>query len=873
MAVFSVTTVRGDAPFRFETTPGQLPKAVRPIRYAIRIEPDIENASFQGEETIQIDVKSQAQALVLNSSGLEITKAELLGSASTPLTPKLNKAHQTLTLTPPGPLPSGKYSVRLIFRGKLSEQPGGLYLARYQVGGKQKLALATHMEATYARQMFPCWDEPAFRAAFQLTAVVPSKHVVVSNTPIERERPLDSGRKEVSFAETPTMASYLVAFVSGELEELCDEVKGVRLRVLTTPGKREQARYALEATKKILPFYNDYFGTPYPLKKLDQIALPNTSAGAMENWGAIIYNDNTMLFDPSSSSHATKERVFSVLAHEIAHQWFGNLVTMAWWDNLWLNEGFASWLGTKATERFNPEWRIWVRAAESRECAMKLDALSTTHPIQQPVTDESQTDDAFDQITYSKGQAFLRMLEAWLGEETFRGGIRRYIQEHAYSNTTTADLWNALEKSTSKPVRAMASGWTEQPGFPVIDARETSDGKIVLSQSRFTIHQQNPASLCWKVPVALGCIGQPEKREMLLLENEPQEAAGASWPLKVNFGSDGYFRTAYSPKLFGALQEVVMKLSEEDRLNLLNDTWALVQSGQRPVTQYLELVAALSDERSPSVIESFGGTLGFIHHLYRAKRWGAPTQHAGEAFDRWAIAVLRKPFNRLGWESRAGESELDGQLRGSLVATLGSLGDKEIQREAVAQFERFAKNPADPALLPGDLRSAVLGIAGRLGGESRFNQLHEMARKQDSFEQKRMLYKAMARTEDPQLIAKTLALALTDELIPAAAARLVQTVADDETQTDTAWRFAREHLPALLAKVSSSLGSNAYVPNIFRNFADASRAEELEKFAVKNLPAAVAPNVAKAADEIRFNAEFASRNLPEIDAWCEKQMP
>ncbi|MEO8352240.1 MAG: M1 family metallopeptidase, partial [Chthoniobacteraceae bacterium] len=452
----------GEAPFSFEATPGNLPKDIIPQRYAIRIEPSLEKETFRGSVAIDLEVRKPVRQIVLHAKELTIEKARLTGSDAI-LEPKLDPKTETLTLSLPNDLPAGAAQLTIEFFGKLSERPQGLYITRYPTNHGEERALITQFEATDARRMFPCWDEPVFRAKYQLTVVVPAKDDAVSNMPIEREQPRDDALKEVAFAETPSMPSYLLALCTGKFEVIEDEIDGIKLRVFTTEGKREQGRYAMQATKLILPYYNDYFGVKYPLPKLDQLSFASTASGGMENWGCIIYTDTAFLYDPATSSQRTKERVFEVIAHEIAHQWFGDYVTMAWWDNLWLNEGFASWMGTKATDHFNPDWKSWLRAADEKEWAMRLDARSTTHPIQQPITRESQVNDIFDVITYSKGQAFLRMLETWLGEEPFRDGLRLYMKRHAYSNATTADLWAALGEASRKPVAKMAAEWTEQP--------------------------------------------------------------------------------------------------------------------------------------------------------------------------------------------------------------------------------------------------------------------------------------------------------------------------------------------------------------------------------------------------------------------------
>ncbi|MDB6111032.1 MAG: pepN, partial [Pedosphaera sp.] len=388
-----------ESAFSFASTPGQLPKAVVPRHYDLHLRPDLEKFTTHGSVVIEIEVLKPVKEIVLNALDLEITRASLLAAKETVLEHKLDAEKQTLTLPVPGELAPGKYRLVLEFNGRITAQAQGLFYVKYAAPSGKKIMLSTQMEATDARRMFPCWDEPVFRATFELSVVVPQEHLTVSNMPIERENRLEGGLKQVKFARTPPMASYLVVLVSGEMEELKGQAEGVQIRIITTEGKREQGRYALDATKKLLAYYNQYFGIKYPLPKLDQIAVPGGFTGAMENWGGITYNERMLLFDPKTSSQETKERVFAVIAHEMAHQWFGDLVTTAWWDNLWLNEGFASWMGTKATDHFNPDWQVWLLADAQRSGVMNDDARKTTHPIQQKVENESQANDAFDQIT------------------------------------------------------------------------------------------------------------------------------------------------------------------------------------------------------------------------------------------------------------------------------------------------------------------------------------------------------------------------------------------------------------------------------------------------------------------------------------------
>lgn len=859
-AVIWVTgALRAEQPFSFANTPGKLPKDVVPRSYAITLKPDAVKLTTEGEVTIELEVLQASSRLVLNALGIEITSTAVDGAAVA--APTIDAAAQTVTVSLASPLAAGKHALKFAFRGKIGRQAQGLFAEKYRTAAGEKQMLGTQMEPTDARRMFPCWDEPVFRAKFQLTVSVPAGQTAVSNTPIASERVQADGSREVAFAATPPMASYLVVLCVGEFEVLRDEIDGVQLAIYTTEGKRERARYAMESTKQIVHFYNEYFGVKYPLPKLDQIAVPGGFSGAMENWGGITYNESTLLFDPATSSQGTKENVFAVVAHEIAHQWFGNLVTTAWWDNLWLNEGFASWMGTKCTDHFNPGWQVWLRANGEKESAMSRDARRTTHAIQQPVTSESGATDAFDSITYLKGQSFLRMLETYLGEKDFRTGIRDYMATHAYGSTTTANLWSALEKSSGKPVGALAAGWTEQPGFPVVNVSTRElDGRteVTVAQEHFTINDPAPVARSWKIPVTLASADNPAAVTSVLLEGQKDTvllSVPAGTPVKANIGNSGFYRVAYAPALASALAAKLPILPEEDRVNLVSDAWALIEAGRGDVTNYLDLVSRLNrGETSLALWQEVLGNLGYLEALER----GMPGE---AAFRRWRVSRLREPFARLGWEARAGEASTDTLLRTQVIAALGTAGDEAVLAEARARFAKFL---AQPESLAGNLRSPVLQIVGRHADAATWGKLYALARAAQGVEDQRRYYGALQRAEDPVLARRALALALTDELPASFAAGLVGGVAGRHPAL--AWDFAREHADALMAKVTF-FSRNNYFPGIARSFNDAARADELIAFVAKKLPPEAGVEAEKAADDIRFKAKLKTRLLPAVDAW------
>ena len=869
VAEFSImsSALASEKPFSFKDTPGKLPKDVVPTDYSVRIVPDIDKLTFAGTETVKLNVRRRVRELVLNALELKIEAASIDGKELPGSVIKTNTKNELLTLALPSGLAAGEHTLTFGFTGKINEQGQGLFYMRYQEQGTgaRKIMLGSQFEATDARRFFPCWDEPVFRARFQLTAVVPENWLAVSNMPVESEKKI-AGGKEVRFAATPPMSSYLNVFVAGELDFIESRSGPTQLRVIATKGKAEMGRYALEATAQILQYYNDYFGVAYPLPKLDQIALPGGFGGAMENWGGITYYESKLLFDPKSSSAETKQDIYEVLAHEMAHQWFGDLVTMAWWDNLWLNEGFASWMGSKCTAHFNPQWEVWLRRESPRdpsrrvgiakEAALEGDARSTTHPIQQPVATEAEANSAFDDITYKKGQSFLRMLESFLGEDVFRQGIRRYMAAHMYSNTTTADLWNALSEASGKPVGEIAAGWTEQPGFPVVKVKREQGGNVSLTQERFTVNFTNAPPLEWKIPRTYAVVGETPATLLMTRKLDSIHNIPADRALKLNVNGAGNYRVEYDEVSWKLLLGVLKNLGVEDRVNLLCDIWALTQANRAPIAVYFELVEKLPASTELAEREQIIHVLDFINRLLS----GSSEQ---EEFQRYARSLLRPTFDAVGWETKPGEQTATANLRASLITALGNLNDPKIVANCREHFKAYLANPK--SLAP-DLRPAVFSVVGRYADEATWNELHQLGLKTTSIEEKQNYYDALAGAIDPKLVKKALPIALTDELPTSRAVFLVSRVARESGHPDIVWDFARASMKALLAK-SDALGANTYAPSLFTFFSDVSRLQELKTYAKGNLSAASAPQVAKALDEIQFRSEFKKRLAPQLSAW------
>lgn len=886
-----------EEPFQFEATPGKLPKQIVPTDYAIRIAPNIDKRTFTGTETVKINVRAPVREIVLNALELGVASVAIDDKALSKSATEIDKQNELLRIALPSDLSAGNHTLALSFSGKINQQGQGIFYAPYQEQGMgaKKIVLGTQFEATDARRLFPCWDEPAFRARFQLTVVVPGNWLAVSNMPIESEsrvigrdephsprqlRALNGARsgrallaqrgmKEVRFATTPPMSSYLNVFVAGELDVIQTKAAGTQIRVITTRGKSEFGRYALESTAKILEYYNDYFGTSYPLPKLDQIALPGGFGGAMENWGGITYYESVLLFDPAKSSENTKQNIFEVIAHEMAHMWFGDLVTMAWWDNLWLNEGFASWMGSKCSAHFNPQWEVWLRRnfprdparriGMAKEQAMEGDARSTTHPIQQPIATEAEANSAFDDITYKKGQSFIRMLESFLGEEKFRDGIQRYIAAHQYSNSTTADLWNALAEASRQPVGAIAAGWTEQPGFPLIRVKRTADGKVSLTQERFAVNYENRSLLEWKIPLTYFIVGQAPRSALMTAKIDTLPNIPADRALKLNLNGAGNYRVQYDDASWELLLASLDKLNVEDRVNLLSDAWALVQANRTPIALYFRLVEKLPRSTDLAEREQIMNVLDYLNRLLVAS-----TER--EKFQQYARSVLQPAFDTLGWEAKAAEPVKVTNLRASLIVALGDLNDPEIITGCRERFRQFLKEPG--SLTP-DLRPAVFAVVGRYADETTWNRLHELGLQTTSIEEKQNYYNALAAATNPKLIKKTLPISLTDELPTSRAAFLVSRVARHSEHPEMAWVFAKANIETLLAK-TDTLGGNSYVPGLFTFFSEPGRIAELQAYAKDHLPGSSTREVAKAMDEIEFRAEFKARVTAQLVDWIDK---
>jgi aminopeptidase N len=858
----SLIALTAEAPFNFDHTPGQLPKNVVPDAYRIDIIPDLKKLALTGHESIDVDVRSPTASLTLNQAGLTLLRATLEDGSQAKIA--TDEKEQTAKLTFPKTIAAGKHTLSIAYTGPIPQTPAGIYYDDYKTpAGAAKRMLVTQFEVADARRMFPGWDEPAFKATFQLSATLPADLVAVSNMPIAKTTPAGPGLKHVEFETTPRMSTYLLALVAGDMSALHASAGGAQMNAYAPTGEQDQAAYALEIEKQVLPFYNAYFGVPYPLPKLDLIAIPgNYAAGAMENWGAITFVDNAMLFDPKNSSPDTRQQIYVTVAHEMAHQWSGDLVTMGWWDNIWLNEGFATWMENKAADHFNPTWQIWPRAHEVRETAMAQDAQPTTHPIQQVIRDVSQANTAFDQISYEKGEQIIRMIEDWLGPDVFRDGMRRYMKAHEYGNATSADLWAALSAASHKDVAHVASGFTEQPGIPLVVAARSCLGAkatLLLTQERFTIHDPHAKKLTWTIPVSVGAPGTPTQHLLLGATPASVPIGSCAAPAKVNVGEDGYYRTQYDPASLKALAGIFTKLDAADRANLLGDQFALFVAGRAPLTEYLDLLGNLKDERNIAV---WHDTLRHLRRLDDALV-GSPER---AAFDAYAVSLIRPEFDRLGWEPQPAESFLDSLLRPELIQALGRFGDRQVVAEAARRFKAFVKQPS--SLAPA-LRDPVMMIAGRHADQETYDTLRKLGIAAPDTEEKLRYFGAMAAASNPALIKQTVAFVGSGEVPNGRIAILLYQASASSGAPDLLFELVKPHEDELNARQPA----DGVLPSVLVAAAAGSSNPATARALLADKSSSASPGAhiwaLRVADMIETNADLRGRAQAALAGWLK----
>jgi puromycin-sensitive aminopeptidase len=841
----------------------RLPKFAVPKRYDIHLKPDLSACKFAGSVSIDLHVVADTKFLVLNAADLNICSASVSFTSSTVLKPTkvdLLKEDEILVLEFSETLPHGLGVLAIGFDGTLNDNMKGFYRSTYEHNGEKKNMAVTQFEPADARRCFPCWDEPACKATFKMTLDVPSDLVALSNMPIVDEK-VDGHLKTVSYQESPIMSTYLVAIVVGLFDYVEDHTTdGIKVRVYCQVGKADQGKFALHVAVKTLELYKEYFAVPYSLPKLDMIAIPDFAAGAMENYGLVTYRETALLYDEKHSAAANKQRVATVVAHELAHQWFGNLVTMEWWTHLWLNEGFATWVSYLATDGLFPEWKIWTQFLDESTEGLRLDGLAESHPIEVEINHAGEIDEIFDAISYRKGAAVIRMLQSYLGAEPFQKSLAAYIKKHACSNAKTEDLWAALEEGTGEPVNMLMNSWTKQMGYPVVSVK-VKDQKLVLEQTQF-LSSGAQGNGQWIVPITLCCCSYDLHKNFLLQKEseylDVKELLGCSvaenksaW-IKLNVDQTGFYRVKYDEDLAARLRIAIEKkqLSATDRFGILDDSFALCMAGKQSLTSLITLMSAYREEEDYTVLSNL-----ITISLKVARIATDATPELLDNMKQFFVSLFQNMAEKLGWEPKQGESHLDSMLRGEILGALCVFGHDLTIDEANKRFYAFLDDRNTP-LLPPDIRKAAyvavmqrVSTSNRLGYES----LLRLYRETDLSQEKIRILSSLASCKDTNIISEVLNFLLTPEV---RSQDVVFGLAVSMEGRETAWMWLKDNWEHISKTWGSGFLITRFVSAIVSPFAAFEKASEVGEFFATRTKPAMARTLKQSLERVNINANW-----------------
>lgn len=860
-----------------EANSATLPENVKPSRYDLTLAPDLVGFTFSGSESIQIQILEPTPEIVLNCAEIEIQSCVLtIGSErQTPTETVFNEKAETVAFKFGAAIAPGQAKLNIEFTGELNDRLLGFYRSLYTDShGNEKYLAATQFESTDARRSFPCWDEPAIKAAFEVTLIIPSELKAISNMEIVSETDEGNGKTRLRFAETPVMSTYLLVFIVGDLACVEDTTPdGTLMRVWATRGNEDKGRFALETSIDLLAYFNDYFGIPYPLSKLDHLAIPDFAAGAMENWGAITYRETALLVDPENSSAGTREVVAAIISHEMAHQWFGDLVTMAWWDDLWLNESFASWMGDKAVDALHPEWDMWTQfLTNDTMSALSLDGLQNSHPIEQEVNNPDEIGQLFDAISYSKGASILRMLEQFLGADAFQKGLQIYLNRHSHGNARTRDLWNALGEASGQPVADIMDTWTNQTGYPFLDAeikRDDSGIEVSLSQSRFLYENVlgggQPSDQTWKVPISIRTASDAEPVRSLMEDTtetvklKPASHGSNDEWIKVNPGQTAFFRVRYSADELEKLTAPIRSLSlpAADRLGIQADAYALTKAGHIPVTHFLTVAEAYQNETDASVCGDLAFNLNALDNLLADEDFYPRFQ----AFARSIFAPIGR---QIGWDARPGESHRDSLLRSTVLAELGHFEDGDTLAEAQRRFQGYTD---DPSSLDPDMRAVVFEMAAQRGNRQTYDLMWDLEKAADLHEEKIRFLTALSNFQQGDLLQETLERTLGSDVRSQDTIRIVVTVANNRHGRDLAWEFIKTNWDEFNRRYGDGGFAFMRLVGMTSLFTTEEKRQEVEKFFADHPAPAAERTISQSLERMKLNISWADQNRDELAKW------
>jgi aminopeptidase N len=841
----------------------RLPEGARPENYKLTFTPDLGKATFEGDETISVQLLKPTSEITLNAVDIDFHDVTVTSGRTTQrakITPVKEKEMAVLSVEKP--LAAGPATVHITYTGILNNEMRGLYLGKDDHGRKYA---ASQFEATDARRAFPSFDEPEYKATFDITAVADKGQSAISNYKVVSDTPGPGDKHTVKFATTAKMSSYLAALIVGNFEYVEGSADGIPIRVYSTPGKKEMGKFALDAAEYIVGYYDKYFGIKYPYGKLDLIGLPDFSAGAMENVGCITFREAYLLTDEKEGSIDLKKNIASVTAHEIAHMWFGDLVTMKWWDDIWLNEGFATWMSTKPVQKWKPEWNFALDDVSGTGETLTIDSLANTRPIHQAAETPGEIQELFDGIAYGKAAAVLSMLEAYLGEETFRAGINAYLQQHQYANATADDFWDAQAKTSRKPVDKIMPTWVKQAGVPMIRAKAECSGnstKVTLAQQRYFFDRSKfeaPNDQLWQIPLCLkgSASGKSANCVLMTRKEETFTLPGCSTWVLTNAGATGYYRTGYQPEAVRAMaKDAETEMTPAERIALQSDIWASVRVGLEPVGDYLAFAQGLQLDRNRAVLEDVLVRLKYIGNYL-------VSDTDRDAYRTWLRQYLSPAMKEAGYESKPAESDEQRTLRSRL---LNALGYDARDPETLEQARKIAdKALADPTSIDHELAGVALELAALNGDAGFYDRLIASLKNPKSPEEYYMYLTALPQFSDPKLLQRTLDFAISPNVRSQDALGIVTSVLANPAGQQLAWDFVRQHWPEI-EKAGGPFAS-AQVVGATGIFCDVGSRDEVTEFFSAHKVAAAERTYKQSIERINNCVDLKSQQEPQLASW------
>ena len=840
----------------------RLPGGVTPEHYTLWVAPDIAAATFRGKVDIRVRIEKPTAAITMHAAEITFDAVTIdAGGRSVTATVSENAKDEMVTFTAPAPLPAGTATIHVTYRGILNDKLRGFYLSK----GAARNYAVSQMEATDARRAFPSFDEPAKKATFDISMTIAAGDMAISNGAQVADTPgPDPGTHTVRFATTPKMSTYLVALLVGDFVCRSGESDGIAIRVCATPDKKDLTGFAMEAAQFEVKFFNDYFGIKYPFGKLDIIGIPDFAAGAMENAGAITFRERMLLVDEATASIGVRKSVASVIAHELAHQWFGNLVTMKWWDDIWLNEGFATWAANKPLAAWKPEWQMDVNAAEETQAALGLDVLRSTRAIRTKVETPAEINEVFDPIAYEKTSGVINMLEAFVGPEAFRKGVSAYLTRYSSSNAAGEDFWNEVTRVTEKPVNGVMRSFVDQPGAPVLSVSTACVGgntKVTVKQRRFdgAPGAKPSAPQAWSLPVCVKTDAGKTTCELVSDATQSFTAPGCGAAM-VNADARGYYITEYEPAAVAALATRKTPLTGAEKVSLLGDEWRLVRAGRHDVSTFLDLAAAFASDTTPAVTSDIAGRIGFVSGAIASESERAP-------LNAWIRATFAPALDAIGLDPAPGDSDDVQTRRGVLMGLLGGAGDERVRAKATALALSYLDRVES---VPPSLIGAALNIAAGAGDAALYDRM--LAKMRASAATPDIYYRifnALPAFRDPALVQRSLAFALTDEARSQDVPTLLTGLMGG-ARGDAAWTFVQQRWDAITAKVGVFQGV-PYIVGGLGGFCSTARANEVKAFFEAHPEPAAARSLRQAIERIETCAAIDARQSAPLTAWLAKQ--